>query len=325
MNKALIFLIIAIFIFPALANASYIESQKISIDLKDTGEAHVVSSIVYNEITSIEFPYTVFGSVDGFFARDSVGILNCSITPQSYGSVYSCKPNLKQVNNYSVILEFDAHHLVIPTSKAFAFSYVDGISTPTKRFEMLLTLPEGTGLVQDSVFKPYPEAVVGSTGRRMTLFWVLNSPELGKTYTFTATYERLGQIINYYGTYSKYIAVFFALAFAVVLWRYWVYRKTNLGAVISVLKDDEKKVFDIILQSKGKCKQNNIVNGTNFSKAKVSRILTDLEARGLIEKIRVGRTNRIVVSAGKKAELKTDTLAVLDASNPSSVRLSEGQ
>ena len=325
MNKLFFSLVAAIFLFPALASASYIDFQKITIDLQDTGDAHVVSSVNYNSLVSVEFPYTVFGKVSGFSARDSEGLLNCSFVQQPYGGTYSCKPNSKQTSNYTVIFEFDAHKLVVPTANAYAFSYVNGISEPTKRFEMLLTLPEGTGLVQDSVFKPYPEAVVGSTGRRVTLYWVLNAPELGKTYTFTATYEQLGQIIRYYGNYSRYIAVFFAIAFAIVLWKYWVYRKTNLGAVISVLKDDEKRVFDIILQSKGKCKQNNIVNGTNFSKAKVSRILTDLEARGLIEKIRVGRTNRIVVSTAKKSELKTDTLAELDSSNPSSVRFSEGQ
>jgi|GEM_PF-1117447 len=324
MNKTLFVLISVIFLFPTLASASYIDSQKITMDLKDTGAAHVVSSVVYDELLSIEFPYTVFGKITGFSARDSQGLLDCSFVQQSYGGTYSCKPNSKKTANYTVVFEFDADNLVVPAADAYTFSYVNGVSEPTRTLEILLTLPEGTGLVQDGVFKPYPEAVVGSTGRRVTLYWVLNSPELGKTYAFTATYERLGQIVNYYGNYSRYIAVFFALAFAIVLWRYWAYRKTNLGAIISVLKDDEKKVFDIIIQSKGKCKQNTIVHGTNFSKAKVSRILTDLEARGLIEKIRVGRTNRIIVSSKKKPELKTDDSIVFDAPNSSSVRLSEG-
>lgn len=320
MNKLPFFLILilSLLIFPNVVSASYIDIQKTTIDLKDTGVAHIVSSITYNELVSIEFPYTVFGKVTGFSARDSEGLLNCSFMQQSYGGTYSCKPNSKKTDNYVVVFEFDAQNLVVPAANAYAFSYVSGVSEPMKRFELLLTLPEGTGLVQDAVFKPYPEATVGSTGRRMTLFWVLNSPELGKTYTFTATYERIGQVINYYGNYSRYIAVFFAVAFSFVLWRYWVYRKTNLGAVISVLKDDEKKVFDIILQSKGKCKQNTIVQETNFSKAKVSRILMDLEARGLVEKVRVGRTNRITVSSKKKPELKAEGVHISDASSTSS-------
>ncbi|MBU4246551.1 MAG: helix-turn-helix domain-containing protein [Nanoarchaeota archaeon] len=319
MNKALFFLITVFLLFPAVASASYIDLQKTTIDLKDTSEAHIVSSITYNELTSIEFPYTVFGKITGFSARDSEGLINCSFVSQPYGGTYSCKPNSKRTANYTVVFEFDATNLVVTTADAYTFSYVGGVSEPMKRFEMILTLPEGTGLVQDPVFKPYPEATVGSTGRRMTLFWVLNSPELGKTYTFTATFEQIGQVVNYYGSYSKYLAIFFAIAFAVVLWRYWVYRKTNLGAVISVLKDDEKKVFDIILQSKGKCKQNTIVQETNFSKAKVSRILMDLEARGLVEKVRVGRTNRITISSKKRPELEAEGVSVSDTSGASSV------
>ncbi|VVB59533.1 Uncharacterised protein [uncultured archaeon] len=307
MNKLYFFVFAIIFLLPTIANASYINSQEIAIDLQNSGEAHVISVVSFNELTSIELPYTIFGNSANFIARDSGGALNCSITPQPYGNIYSCRPNTRQVNNYTASFEFDMHNLVVPTANAYIFSYVNGVSTPTKKLELVLTLPEGTGLVQDPVFKPYPEAAVGSTGRRMTLDWVLNSPELGKTYTFTATYEQVGQVVRYYGNYSRYIAVFFAFAFAFVLWRYWVYRKTNIGALLSVLKDDEKKVFDIILASKGKCKQNTIVQETNFSKAKVSRILADLQTRGLVEKVRVGRTNRIVVSRSKRPELKVES------------------
>ena len=318
MKKILFFLVATILLIPTAVNASYIDSQNIAIDLQSNGNAHVSSTVVYKELLSIEFPYTVFGKVTGFSAQDSIGPLKCSEIPQSYGATYSCKPNSKQVNNYSVLFEFDAENLVVSTANAYTFSYVDGVNTPTKKLELLLTLPEGTGLVNDEVFKPYPEATVGSTGRRMTLDWVLNSPELGKTYTFTATYEQVGQIVKYYGNYSRYIAAFFAIAFAVVLWRYWVYRKTNISAVLSVLKADEKRVFDIILQSKDKCKQNTIVHMTNFSKAKVSRILSDLEARGLVEKTRVGRTNRIVISRNKKPELKADGSITETESTPTS-------
>lgn len=300
MNKVFFFVLAFVLLIPAAANASVIDSQKITIDLKSDGSAHISSKIIYGELTSIEFPYTVFGRVSGFFAKDSAGALKCSVTPQSYGGVYSCRPNSKESKNYEVSLEYDAQNMVIPTSSASTFSYVYGSNTPLKSLEALLIMPEGTGLVSDDAVKPYPEAIVGSTGRSTTLKWMLNSPELGKTYTFTATYEQIGQIVNYYGNYSRYIAVFFAIAFALVAWRYWAYRKTNKGTVLSVLKDDEKKVFDIVLESKEKCKQNIIVQGTNFSKAKVSRILSDLETRGLIEKIRVGRTNRVIVSSGKK-------------------------
>jgi len=61
------------------------------------------------------------------------------------------------------------------------------------------------------------------------------------------------------------------------------------------LGDEETKVYDILMNSNGMVFQNEIVDKTQFSKVKVTRILDKLELKGLIERKRRGMTNLIVL------------------------------
>lgn len=303
MKKAfLIAALIALLIFPAFGHATVIDNQRVDIDLGSGGSAHIITKTDYAELTSADVPYIVFGSWKNFAARDSGGELSCAPTPQTYGAYFLCKPNSADRKNYSVTFEFDLSYTVTKAANAYLFSYLHGAGEPTKKLDVFLLLPEGTGIVKGTVVQPYsPDAEVGSTGRRVTLEWIVSPVELGKTYSFTANYEQVGQIINYYGNYSRIIAIIFAVAFVFVLLKYRVFgRRYGARSVMDVLKEDERKVMEIVMAAKDKCKQNAIVAGTNFSKAKVSRILTDLEARGVIRKIPVGRTNRVVLAEKKE-------------------------
>jgi uncharacterized membrane protein len=65
--------------------------------------------------------------------------------------------------------------------------------------------------------------------------------------------------------------------------------------VLNGLKGDEKKVYQVILDSGGAIPQSELVEKTNFSKVKVSRTLDKLEVKGLIEKRRRGMGNIVVL------------------------------
>ncbi|MBN2420844.1 MarR family transcriptional regulator, partial [Candidatus Woesearchaeota archaeon] len=71
--------------------------------------------------------------------------------------------------------------------------------------------------------------------------------------------------------------------------------KANYQKVISELDDDEKKVFEIILNAQGSVFQSELVSKTGLTKVKVTRILDRLEGKGLIERKRRGMTNVVVL------------------------------
>jgi uncharacterized membrane protein len=71
--------------------------------------------------------------------------------------------------------------------------------------------------------------------------------------------------------------------------------KTKINVSIKSLKDDEKKVYDLIVDADGFIFQNDLMNKTGYSKVKISRILDKLEVRDIIERRRRGMANIIVL------------------------------
>lgn len=62
---------------------------------------------------------------------------------------------------------------------------------------------------------------------------------------------------------------------------------------VRLLDGDERRLMRAIVEAKGDILQRDLVRGTAFSDAKVSRLLDRLEERGLVVRERHGMTNRI--------------------------------
>ena len=168
---------------------------------------------------------------------------------------------------------------------------------PTDRFSIAFVLPTGTAIVKkDSGIAPYfPEdAVIGSTddGRHITVTWVVDEPELGSDNSYKVFYER---VVAIYANDWFYPVVAF-LSFLLVVLSFMLFRfkkARKIKTVLSVLHESERRVIEILMANDGKCDQRQLVKETGFSKAKMSRMMLDLEERGLITKTRRGRTNII--------------------------------
>lgn len=65
--------------------------------------------------------------------------------------------------------------------------------------------------------------------------------------------------------------------------------------VLKILEGDEKKMYKHIADCGGEILQKDLVMEIGFDKAKVTRILSKLENKDLIMKIKHGMTNRIVL------------------------------
>ncbi len=71
--------------------------------------------------------------------------------------------------------------------------------------------------------------------------------------------------------------------------------KENYQQVLSKLNKDEKLILEKIIEAQGAIFQSELVEKTNFSKAKVTRILDRLEVMGIIERRRRGMTNLVIL------------------------------
>ncbi len=77
---------------------------------------------------------------------------------------------------------------------------------------------------------------------------------------------------------------------------------TLIDAVLTALEGDEKRLVKEIADHGGEMLQNELVLSLNFSKAKVSRMLTDLEKRGLVAKRQYGLTNKVALADKLRGE-----------------------
>lgn len=75
-----------------------------------------------------------------------------------------------------------------------------------------------------------------------------------------------------------------------------------INAVLTALEGDEKKLVKEIADHDGEMLQNELVLSLNFSKAKVSRMVTDLEKRGLVVKKQYGLTNKVALADKLRGE-----------------------
>lgn len=80
--------------------------------------------------------------------------------------------------------------------------------------------------------------------------------------------------------------------------------------LLRALEGDERKAVELIAAKGGRILQNELVNSLDFSKAKVSRVLMNLERRSIITKKKYGLTNCISIadelqdSSGTRAGMK---------------------
>ena len=69
----------------------------------------------------------------------------------------------------------------------------------------------------------------------------------------------------------------------------------DIEKVLSTLSEDERKVYEIIKSKGGKVYQSSLPARTGYSKVKITRILDKMESKGLIERVRKGMSNMIVL------------------------------
>ncbi|MBW2970359.1 hypothetical protein KY319_04520 [Candidatus Woesearchaeota archaeon] len=71
--------------------------------------------------------------------------------------------------------------------------------------------------------------------------------------------------------------------------------KKDVKKVLSGLGRDERVVVEKVVEAQGTIFQSDLVDKTQFSKVKVTRILDKLEGQGVIERKRRGMTNVVIL------------------------------
>ena len=314
-------------------NLEFYANQDNTIDVKMTIDYETlttddISFIIYGKISKAG-GFDENGNLSCIVYEKTYGSQILCKREENIQNNYSVTFNYKLDN---IIFEENKMNKTIDT---FLFEY--GIIEPTDKLRILFVMPEGYGLLDTETIQSYspPDAeILVIDGRKVALEWIEKNMIIGNSYFFKANYEKMTKpiIINNGDPYPRSykiiasVVVVGLLCFMVIVSfsKTKKYRKEeaedeeleeekdeevkveeekkNIEDVmlISLLKEDERKVFNLICASGGVSKQRQIARATRFSPAKTSHIVKGLSARGLIDVRREGRTTRIELT--KKAE-----------------------
>lgn len=253
--------------------------ETITFTIKNTGE---------EPFSEVE--YSPASSPQSLEVTDSQGALNHSLEGSKV--VFSFREPLEGGESREVSIEYRLEDFVAEyqNSKILTFSYIPQANI--SNLAIRVALPPGSTLTSEvnekgksfSAVYPTPEGI-STDGRRVIISWKkdkLNPQESFRIFVMYSPVE--GE-----SSYIPWLLLGLALGAGAT---YLKFRDRKEIAHL-VLGEEEREVYDILLERDGSVRQDEVVKLTGHSKAKVSKLVRKLESKGVIEKEPYQKTNRL--------------------------------
>lgn len=271
-------------------SAQELSSYSIDVELARHGVSTAKLVFAFAEPVGqfdVLFPFRI----SNFNATSSAGPVTCSNQLDGV-SIISCQANLTEEKK---ILEmtFQSPDMIRNIQDNSVFTGDFTVKVPAKNVFAAVRLPEGMILSQDipgGSTVPHTNST-STDGRKITVVWRLT--DTGKApLSFQVFYEPAIEQAPAFVVPPLRVLLFLGIIFGggialIVLRR----RKKTQEVILSVLDEYERGIVSSIEKAGGTVNQKKIVQDTNLSKAKVSRVVSKLVERGLVEVERRGRTN----------------------------------
>jgi len=238
----------------------------------------------------------------GFFIENMTAKSNfdeaiCDYTDNVEGSVIKCDFAGMTAENSLLQISFKTKDVISRLGENRRFSVNYGISLPVSQVFVKVKLPEDGALADPIInqsFSPHDGKTTLSDGKRIMVYWERTDISAGDNLKFSILYTTQPASLTNVIIYSvAALIVLFMVAIAIYVKRS---SRKERDVVKSVLNADENTIVNILVQKGGSSVQKALVRETDFSKAKVSRIVKNLKNRGVVEIEPVsGRENRVVL------------------------------
>jgi len=275
----------------SFAPAAYavIQFYGADMDLNSDGNAKTKLTVTFQQPVK-GFQLAIFGSVKNFAASSNSGPVGCKVEVGA-ASIIDCKMNLTQEKR-TLELTFETADFVRTVDTKNLFSLDLSLSQSIDQATASVKLPEGYALTNTSLIpatSPSAGSIV-SDGRRIIVNWDIVNLTAEQPFRFQTLYEPVKSQFPL-ALVSVGMLSFLALG-GVGLFFYRRIKKPK-EVILSVLDDFERRVIEVVTTAGGEVNQRKVVQETNLSKAKVSRVVKRLQERGLLEVTRLGRTNKL--------------------------------
>ena len=292
-------LVVALLLTVSAASAAHgvdLSSWNVDIQLNEDRSVDWTVTLAYKDFVDKD-DYWVLARVSEFSVLADGQQVDCRKAPQEFGTSIVCD----ELNAKTIIFNIKTIDQVGSFNNFNMFSYTFDITRFTDKFTLVTTIPLGSGLVSVEQLKgtglaPFSPAFgkEGTDGRQIFVTWDLQNPNLGESINERLIFEPVvGPITE--------VAILVLIVIAVLLTGYFRFLRRDVKHVLPILTTSERAVVQIVMDRKS-VDQRDIVRETDFSKAKVSRILKSLEGRGLIRTRPKGRTKVVKLSDGSRRE-----------------------
>ena len=297
----------------SLAFVSVLSGGVQAVGLKYYGiEDNIKSDMLVDHTVKLEFDrpinnleYRLDFNIESLKTENNFGISSCNSKTTNVGSVISCSFQGMTDEKSFVTLYFRSRSGITKTDENYTYAANYGISLPVQTLFAIVRLPENGILSQQVANKSYSPAD-GKTltdGRIIMVYWerqnVTAEDDFGVSVSFT--------LPSFTDPFFNFLVVGLVFIVLVSLFGVGVYfRRTYISdsggeALKSVLNRNEKTVVEILNRHGGSAIQKVIVRDSDFSKAKVSRLVKSLQERGIVQIEPVsGRENRIILRLEKR-------------------------
>lgn len=293
--RKILTLLAMVFLISA-ASATTISQERVTVNLND-GTVHAEVDI--EELTSSAFTYISNYDVKDVNASLDGQHMDCSVSEPAIGSEIQCETDREK--NFTVELDYRTENLVSERNGVNVFQYSHPVYRPTDNYHLEVILPDGTALLEQTntsqqVISPL-NYETGSNGRQIYVIWDLN-PNLGETLSFYVLFEEFqqpdtGSTIDY-DLLIRALGVSILLIVSVIVLIKW--KRKDLSDEYSDLSDDQKQVIEKLQNNGGEYLQKDLVQELDYSKAKISGIVSELVEKGILKKSKEGRSNKLSIS-----------------------------
>jgi uncharacterized membrane protein len=277
-------------VFLLRISVAEIRNYGVDVTLEKNGNSIVKIFITFEKLET-DFKILLPIKISKFDFSTSGKDISCNLI-QNKVSEIECKFNLSEEGK-TIQLNFETLDLVSKLNKTFYFTGDFSVWDNINESFIVVRLPEGFVLSEEGEIYPQ-DATITSDGRRIVIVWrykdILPTQPLKFQFAYESTLEEF--------VFSWRALLFISLLMVFMFIFIWKRMRKPEELILSVLDEYERKVMGII-KNAGEIKQKRIVQQTNLSKAKVSRVVKSLHERGLIEVRRIGRTNLIKLARKK--------------------------
>jgi uncharacterized membrane protein len=158
-------------------------------------------------------------------------------------------------------------------------------------------LPRSLGERETAAGSPVQplDAQILTNGTNLVLTWSRQNLNLGDRFDLLVAYNFPGQIIR-----TSPLTIMIALLSGIGLGSLSVFlllrgrkREERTKHTMALLEEGERKILKTIMGRGGEVRQDELLEATGYSKARVSQLVTRLEKLGLVRKEKFERTNKL--------------------------------